>query len=187
MLLIIPTPAFWGKPCLPFFFFGHQPKCSLAHGPPVWTFREKADIPPPLTNYKEQHTSFFNQQPLRQLWLGTHNAATLKKISQLSSGDTHNNKKHAQPVREAGYTRDTDETTPTHQTRSESKGKLLRTAAIVSHLPGEEMNILMNLFAIANDFFSQHIPSFISQIWNQTHFIWENLCCQHFVKLDGSL
>jgi len=57
-----------------------------------------------------------------QLWLGAHSAATLKKISHLSSGDTHNDKKHAQPVREAEYVRDTDET-PTHQTRSKSKGK----------------------------------------------------------------
>lgn len=37
---------------------------------------------------------------------------TLKKISQVSSGDTHDDKKHAQTLREAGIW-DTDGTTPT--------------------------------------------------------------------------
>jgi len=85
---------------------------------------------------KWQGEACFYQQLLMQLWLGAHSAATLKKISHLSSGDTHNDKKHAQPVREAEYVRDTDET-PTHQTRSKSKGKWLSTAASASHLPGE--------------------------------------------------
>lgn len=67
---------------------------------------------------------------------------------------THDDKKHAQPVKEAEYMRGIDETVPTHHTRSESKGKLLSTAALVSHLASKDMNALVNLFAIANNFLS---------------------------------